>query len=211
MGKTADICRTTCLGLSVVIAITLLVALSSAFGFLLALILSILGAVAIGMVLTRVICASETRFVPGGATVGDDQAAEAMFAPRAEPAPSGVEVQIAAEPETATVVTRATEVVPEPDAEDAEARDPLEIEPVAPQGLKAPQDGGADDLKLIKGLGPVAEDTLNEMGIYHFAQIASWTGAEVAWVEANLKGFKGRVTRDDWAAQARTLLSDGGA
>ena len=31
----------------------------------------------------------------------------------------------------------------------------------------------------------------------------------MAWVDQNLKGFKGRVSRDDWVAQAR-LLADGG-
>ena len=39
--------------------------------------------------------------------------------------------------------------------------------------------------------------------IFHFDQIAAWTAAEVAWVDDNLEGFKGRVTRDEWVAQAR--------
>jgi hypothetical protein len=39
------------------------------------------------------------------------------------------------------------------------------------------------------------------MGFYHFDQIAAWTPAEVAWVDARLK-FKGRIERDNWIAQA---------
>ena len=43
------------------------------------------------------------------------------------------------------------------------------------------------------------------MGYYHYDQIAGWSPEEAAWVDANLDGFKGRVTRDDWVAQARAL------
>ena len=50
---------------------------------------------------------------------------------------------------------------------------------------------------------------LNEMGFYHFDQIAGWSADEVAWVNANLKGFKGRVTRDNWIDQARILAAGG--
>lgn len=78
-----------------------------------------------------------------------------------------------------------------------------------PAGLSAPHGGKADDLKQIKGVGPKLETMLNEMGFYHFDQIAGWGPAEVAWVDENLQGFKGRVSRDDWVAQAKTLASGG--
>lgn len=78
-----------------------------------------------------------------------------------------------------------------------------------PQVLSGPQDGKADDLKMIKGVGPKLEGVLHSVGFYHFKQIASWTEAEVAWVDANLKGFKGRVSRDGWVEQAKTLAAGG--
>ncbi|ETX29474.1 NADH-quinone oxidoreductase subunit NuoE [Roseivivax isoporae] len=78
-----------------------------------------------------------------------------------------------------------------------------------PEGLSAPRAGGADDLTRIKGIGPKLRDLCHSMGYYHFDQIARWTDAEVAWVDDNLEGFKGRVTRDDWVSQAR-VLSEGG-
>lgn len=78
-----------------------------------------------------------------------------------------------------------------------------------PEALDAPRDGAADDLKRIKGIGPKLEQLCNSLGFWHFDQIAAWTDDEVAWVDANLEGFKGRVTRDAWVAQARTL-ADGG-
>ena len=43
--------------------------------------------------------------------------------------------------------------------------------------------------------------------VLHFDQIANWTEAEVAWVNANLEGFKGRVSRDGWVEQAKILAS----
>jgi NADH-quinone oxidoreductase subunit E len=78
-----------------------------------------------------------------------------------------------------------------------------------PKALKAPEKSGADDLKKIKGVGPKLEKLLNSLGFYHYAQIAAWTADEVAWVDENLQGFKGRVSRDDWVAQA-TILASGG-
>jgi NADH-quinone oxidoreductase subunit E len=47
------------------------------------------------------------------------------------------------------------------------------------------------------------------MGVYHFDQIAAWTATEMAWVNANLQGFKGRATRDNWVEQAKTLAAGG--
>ena len=76
-----------------------------------------------------------------------------------------------------------------------------------PKLLEKPRDGGADDLKEIRGVGPKLEGMLHDMGIYHFDQIASWSDAELAWVDENLDGFRGRARRDDWVAQARTLAS----
>ena len=48
---------------------------------------------------------------------------------------------------------------------------------------------------------------LHDMGVYHFDQIAGWSDREVAWVDANLEGFRGRVSRDDWVAQAKILIT----
>lgn len=76
-----------------------------------------------------------------------------------------------------------------------------------PAMLEAPRDGQADDLKMIKGIGPKLEQLLHSMGVYHFDQIAAWSEAELAWVDANLEGFKGRASRDEWVAQAQNLAT----
>ncbi len=78
-----------------------------------------------------------------------------------------------------------------------------------PRVMKAPRKGGADDLKMIKGVGPKLEEMLNGMGFYHFDQVAAWTEAELAWVDDNIEGFKGRASRDGWIEQAK-LLAGGG-
>jgi predicted flap endonuclease-1-like 5' DNA nuclease len=78
-----------------------------------------------------------------------------------------------------------------------------------PTTLSKAHGGQPDDLKQIKGIGPKLEKLCNELGFFHFEQIANWTDQEVAWVDANLTGFKGRVSRDNWVSQAK-LLSDGG-
>lgn len=78
-----------------------------------------------------------------------------------------------------------------------------------PKTMSAPRETGADDLTRIRGIGPKLETMLHGMGFYHFDQIAAWSAAEVAWVDENLEGFKGRVSRDDWVSQA-TLLAEGG-
>lgn len=74
-----------------------------------------------------------------------------------------------------------------------------------PTGLKGPRGGKSDDLKEIKGIGPKLEKMLHGMGFYHFDQIAGWGASELAWVDENLEGFKGRASRDEWVRQAKAL------
>jgi len=80
---------------------------------------------------------------------------------------------------------------------------------VRPTQLDAPNNGQADDLKRISGVGPRMEQMCNMLGFWHYDQIANWSEDEVAWVDENLQGFKGRVTRDDWVSQAK-ILAEGG-
>ena len=86
---------------------------------------------------------------------------------------------------------------------------PPKVQPALkkPATLKAARKSGADDLKRIKGVGPKLEKLLNSLGFFHFDQVASWSENEMAWVDQNLEGFKGRATRDNWVAQAKELMS----
>ena len=69
-------------------------------------------------------------------------------------------------------------------------------------------DGEKDDLKLISGVGPVLENKLNELGIYHFRQIAKFEAKDIDLVN-DAMAFPGRIERDEWIAQAANL-ADGG-
>ncbi|MDE4095942.1 NADH-quinone oxidoreductase subunit E [Phaeobacter gallaeciensis] len=80
------------------------------------------------------------------------------------------------------------------------------VEESAPETLSEARGGKADDLKMLKGVGPKLEETLNELGFFHFDQIAKWTEAEIAWVDSRLK-FKGRIERDGWIEQSKQLAA----
>ena len=107
---------------------------------------------------------------------------------------------------TSASISAATAAAASATAATAPVAAPASTAPASkPEGLSAPRGGVADDLKQINGVGPSMEKLLNSLGYYHFDQVASWTPAELAWVDDNLEGFKGRATRDNWSAQAKTL------
>jgi len=95
------------------------------------------------------------------------------------------------------------------EAESEEAEAPEEAvsdasEAAQPEAFNEPKDGG-DDLTAIGGIGPRIAEVLNGLGIWTYAQIASWTPENAAWVEEHLS-FKGRVEREQWIAQAKALI-----
>ena len=64
---------------------------------------------------------------------------------------------------------------------------------------------GPDDLKLIVGVGPVLERMLHNLGVTTFRQIARWTERDIGEFDAKLPEFPGRIARDQWVTQARSL------
>ncbi len=76
-----------------------------------------------------------------------------------------------------------------------------------PMGFSSRPDQ-VDDLKRIKGIGAVIEETLHGLGVYQFSQVAEWTEDNTAWVE-NFLSFPGRIGRENWIDQARTLAVGG--
>ena len=64
--------------------------------------------------------------------------------------------------------------------------------------------GDADDLKKISGVGPALEKKLNALGITTYEQVAGLSKDEIAKVDDALS-FKGRIDRDEWLKQAKTL------
>ena len=102
-----------------------------------------------------------------------------------------------------------TKTKAEPKPKAAKPKAEKSAKPVGLVRLKAPRKGKADDLKEIEGIGPALEKLVNGMGFFHFDQIAQWTEADVALVDAEMKTFKGRISRDKWVEQAKIIVSEG--
>ena len=99
------------------------------------------------------------------------------------PQPTSVEPEPAASPEPALIETSPE---PSPKAEDAE--------------------GEPQDLTKINGLGPKAAERLNELGVVRYAQIASWSEADIERFDG-LTNARGRIERSNWVEQAKILAS----
>jgi predicted flap endonuclease-1-like 5' DNA nuclease len=123
------------------------------------------------------------------------------------PAPSVRQTESHAAVAPAAVPVAALSSVPETPVEVAPAE--IVTEGRAPERLSGPRGGNADDLKQIEGIGPVLEKLCHELGFYHFDQIANWSAEEVAWVDANMPRFRGRIVRDKWVEQAKIIVTDG--
>jgi NADH-quinone oxidoreductase subunit E len=231
--NTGGACRPICWGVGVIAGIIAFALIKSGLGFFLALILAIVIGALVAYGLITLVCGAEDTSGAAGAASTADMAAtsdhgasagaqsdDAVAAPKAEPAPTTTETAAVetAEPAKPVVEDKPVEAPVDDSATDAapvevsKAADikakgaaPAADEGTQPKGLDGPRDGQADDLKQIKGVGPALEKLLNELGFFHFDQIAAWSADEVAWVDQNLKGFKGRVTRDNWIAQAKDL------
>jgi len=80
-----------------------------------------------------------------------------------------------------------------------------DISPPAKAAAKTP-----DDLERIVGIGPKLKKTLNALGVSRFDQIAAWSPAEVASMNAKI-AFNGRIEREGWQVQAARLARRGGA
>ncbi|MBO3759830.1 5' DNA nuclease [Ciceribacter sp. L1K22] len=111
--------------------------------------------------------------------------------------------RVEAQPETETEIVRAKTVSPKAAAGKTAAK--TSSKPVAkPKAVARRKATRPDDLKKIAGIGPKAEQVLNARGMVRYADIAALTEAEAARLDSEL-GFGGRIGRDDWVGQAKTL------
>ena len=127
----------------------------------------------------------------------------AMPAEKAAPAVKPESKPEVAKAEAAKAASPETEAKPDAKIE-PEVEEDVETG-TKPTGIDAPRNGKGDNLRQIEGVGPALEKLLHSMGIFHFDQIAAWGEPEIAWMDSQLKGFKGRVTRDKWVAQAKLI------
>lgn len=236
MDKISDhkFCRSACMGVAALVGLCTmwaLIALGS-WSFLLSLFAAAVIWAVFSALLLHFICdgVRETE-VQAQTHVDEEKQAERDESVAVKAAPSSVPA--AAPKKNAPVAKAAAETKAAPPAKTTEpkstepksagpAATPMAKAPVAPaiveatpsegtrpEALTAARGGKADDLKQIKGIGPKLEKLCNSLGFYHFDQIGGWSAEEVVWVDQNLQGFKGRVTRDTWVEQAKTLAAGG--
>lgn len=100
------------------------------------------------------------------------------------------------------------ETIYEKGAQSAAAAAPPARKPVMAATRLSQPLGDPDDLTLIKGIGPKLSARLNELGIFHLAQIAKLSVDDVEDLDDDIDG-NGRIERDDWVGQARAKLANG--
>ena len=109
------------------------------------------------------------------------------------------------------VVPKAETPAREPETKVAREKSatPKTVEARPARKAPAAKAGKADDLKAISGIGPKLEQVLNGMGFRRYTDIAALSDADAARIEAEL-GLDGRIARDGWVEQARTLAKGRG-
>ena len=71
--------------------------------------------------------------------------------------------------------------------------------------LSSPRPCGEDDLTLIKEVGNEEKIALNDLGIFHFDQIANWSDRNAEWVD-NFLNLEGRIEIEQWVKQAQEII-----
>ena len=125
-------------------------------------------------------------------------------------------VKTAATKKAAAPKAAAPKAAAKPIAEKAKAEKAPKVKVEKAKAQKAPKAKAAkpapvlsipENLELIKGLGPKVNTLLKGLGVTSFAQVASWTAADVSEIDAQLGAFAGRITRDNWVDQAQLLAA----
>jgi len=98
----------------------------------------------------------------------------------------------------------------EPPVEEAVAAEGGEVAPAAGETMFERPAGEPDNLRRLPGVGKVLEGRLHALGVTRFDQIAAMSPDDIARLDDALNA-KGRVERDDWVGQARTMMAEGAA
>jgi len=150
---------------------------------------------------------TESASAPAASLVSDTGAAKS--APKTKPKKAPAKKPAAKKTAAKSAASKSRSITAKPAAKKPAAKK-APVKKAGPARLKKPKGGKGDDLKMISGVGPKLEGTLNGLGFWHFEQIAKWKKADVAIVDDELS-FKGRIERDDWIKQAKALAKGGEA
>ncbi len=109
----------------------------------------------------------------------------------------------ASNPVDAAAATKKIQQAPQNIVEPVTQPEP-EVPAPPPAETSNPAPDSRDDLKEIKGIGPVLEGKLNAIGVTRFRQLAELDGEGIKKLAENLGGsFPDRIKRDNWVTQAR--------
>ena len=148
---------------------------------------------------------SKTAKAPVKTAATKKAAAPKAAAPKAaaKPVAQKAKAEKAPKAKAEKVKKAKAENAPKAKAEKAKAQ----AAPKAKAAKPAPVSSIPENLELIKGLGPKVNTLLKGLGVTSFAQVASWTAADVSEIDAQLGAFAGRITRDNWIDQAQLLAA----
>src|SRR6056297_1340009 len=194
-----NMCQIFWWAIAALVGLSILLGTTEAVGFIAALMAGAAMAVFGGLVLTRLFCTNASQPATGAASGETSQApaqkqVETSVAKKVEDSVDDAAEKTAdaaktaaqnaaqkAEVAGAAAAKATTEAAADVGSDyDGDGVKEGTEEGARPEVLSAPRDGQADDLKQIKGIGPKLETMLNEMGFYHFDQIAGWSADEVA-------------------------------
>ena len=154
--------------------------------------------------------ASKTAKAPAKTAATKKAAAPKAAAPKAAAKPVAQKAKAEKAPKVKVEKAKAEKVkkakaesAPKAKAQKAKAQPA----PKAKAAKPAPVSSIPENLELIKGLGPKVNTLLKGLGVTSFAQVASWTAADVSEIDAQLGAFAGRITRDNWIDQAQLLAA----
>ena len=184
----------------------------TSWGFFLPLFIGLLLMAVVGVILSNVMSRplpspnEQELTTPNAPSAGDTSAATSPAPkPVVAPAPSSKAAAADAPSKAQTEAKPAANKAPAKKTAPKKKAKPAAASDERPAMMTdAPEGGQAGDLKLISGVGPKLEQTLNDLGIWHYAQVAQFKKKDIAWVDERLR-FKGRIERDDWVSQAKEL------
>lgn len=129
--------------------------------------------------------------------------APVVVAPAPEPVVVAPAPVVVAPPEVVGPVTPKAPARAKATAKPA-AKQTVAKKPAEPETIQAP--AKPDNLQAIKGIGPKLGAILNDLGVTTYAQIAGWSAEDIHYIESKLD-FPGRVTREKWIDQAKSLMA----
>jgi len=136
----------------------------------------------------------------------------AAFA-RAEPAAAKRSEPVASPPTALPARSAATSARPAPSPPPAAAAIPAPVQatpsPLEPaRSVRPPPATDLDNLQRIRGIDAAMAQRLAAAGVSRYAQIATWSAAEVARYDRDL-AVAGRIARENWIEQAQILMRGG--